>query len=73
MLYNVISKVSPKVFEILKREEGRQRSNIELIASENFCSPAVQEAMGSCFTNKYCEGYPDVEPLLWRLSVCRRT
>lgn len=63
MLYNAISKVSPKVFEILEKEEDRQRGNIELIASENFCSPAVQEAMGSCFTNKYCEGYPDVERL----------
>lgn len=61
MQYKAISKVSPRVYEILKKEESRQRGNIELIASENFCSAAVREAMGSCFTNKYCEGYPDIE------------
>lgn len=39
-------------------ELGRQRRNIELIASENFVSPAVMAAMGSVLTNKYAEGYP---------------
>lgn len=48
----------PKVFSAVKDEEQRQRKNIELIASENFTSPAVMEAQGSVLTNKYAEGYP---------------
>ncbi len=47
-----------EVFEAIKGEERRQRSHIELIASENFASPAVMEAQGSLLTNKYAEGYP---------------
>lgn len=47
-----------KVFDLIRREEERQRTGIELIASENFASKAVLEAMGSCLTNKYAEGYP---------------
>ena len=46
------------VFELIKKEENRQISGIELIASENFTSPAVMEATGSILTNKYAEGYP---------------
>jgi glycine hydroxymethyltransferase len=46
------------VFEIMTRETERQEHNIELIASENFTSKAVMEAMGSPLTNKYAEGYP---------------
>ena len=46
------------VFELIKQEENRQLSGIELIASENFTSPAVMEATGSVLTNKYAEGYP---------------
>ncbi len=46
------------VYEILKREEQRQKEGIELIASENYVSKAVLEAMGSILTNKYSEGYP---------------
>ena len=46
------------VFELIKKEESRQLSGIELIASENFTSPAVLEATGSILTNKYAEGYP---------------
>lgn len=46
------------VFDLIRREEERQRSGIELIASENFASKSVLEAMGSCLTNKYAEGYP---------------
>ena len=42
----------------MDRELGRQRQNIELIASENIVSPAVMAAMGSVLTNKYAEGYP---------------
>jgi len=47
-----------KIFELINREEERQSHGIELIASENFCSRAVINAMGSCLTNKYAEGYP---------------
>ena len=47
-----------KVFQAIQAELGRQRSNIELIASENFVSQAVMEAQGSVLTNKYAEGYP---------------
>jgi glycine hydroxymethyltransferase len=47
-----------KIFELIKREDKRQLEGIELIASENFVSDQVMEAMGSCLTNKYAEGYP---------------
>ena len=46
------------IFKAIKKEEKRQREHIELIASENFTSNAVREAMGSVLTNKYAEGYP---------------
>ncbi|HIB78101.1 MAG TPA: serine hydroxymethyltransferase, partial [Flavobacteriales bacterium] len=46
------------VFEIIGKELSRQREGIELIASENFTSLQVMEAMGTCLTNKYAEGYP---------------
>ena len=46
------------VFDIIKKEYNRQLSGIELIASENFVSEQVLEAMGSVMTNKYAEGYP---------------
>ena len=48
----------PAVYAAMQRELGRQRDHLELIASENFVSPAVMEAMGSHLTNKYAEGYP---------------
>ena len=48
----------PEVFAAINAEVERQRAHIELIASENFVSPAVLEAMGSPLTNKYAEGYP---------------
>ncbi|MCH5187419.1 MAG: serine hydroxymethyltransferase [Oscillospiraceae bacterium] len=48
----------PEVAQAMENELGRQRSKIELIASENFVSEAVMEAMGSPLTNKYAEGYP---------------
>ena len=50
--------VDPEVAEIIEHERQRQQQNIELIASENFTSPAVMEAQGSVLTNKYAEGYP---------------
>ncbi len=46
------------VFNLIKKEEERQLNGVELIASENFTSPAVMEATGSVLTNKYAEGYP---------------
>jgi len=46
------------LFELIRKEHLRQKHGIELIASENFVSPQVMEAMGSCLTNKYAEGYP---------------
>lgn len=48
----------PEVFESIKKESNRQKENLELIASENYTSQAVQEAQGSVLTNKYAEGYP---------------
>ena len=47
-----------QIFDIINREHQRQKKGIELIASENFVSDQVMEAMGSCLTNKYAEGYP---------------
>ena len=48
----------PQVADAINQELSRQRSSIELIASENFTSVAVMEAVGSVLTNKYAEGYP---------------
>ncbi len=53
-----VSSKDPEVGAAMAKELGRQQSNIELIASENFVSPAVMAAMGSVLTNKYAEGYP---------------
>ncbi len=53
-----VMKSDPELAAAIKSEIGRQRSKIELIASENFVSPAVMEAMGTPLTNKYAEGYP---------------
>jgi glycine hydroxymethyltransferase len=50
--------VDPEVAAVIEHERLRQQENIELIASENFTSPAVMEAQGSVLTNKYAEGYP---------------
>ncbi|MGC8554682.1 MAG: serine hydroxymethyltransferase [Candidatus Acidulodesulfobacterium sp.] len=47
-----------EVYEFIKKEVDRQRNSLELIASENFVSPAVMQAQGSVLTNKYAEGYP---------------
>ena len=58
MELNVIRNADPAVAEAIEAELQRQRTHIELIASENFVSPAVMAAMGSCLTNKYAEGYP---------------
>jgi glycine hydroxymethyltransferase len=53
-----LSEADPEVYAAIRNELGRQRDRIELIASENIASPAVLEATGSVFTNKYAEGYP---------------
>ena len=58
MNYEHIRHDDPEIYESMMRELQRQRDHIELIASENFVSEAVMEAMGSHLTNKYAEGYP---------------
>ena len=57
-LMNTLAGVDGEVFEAIGKELGRQRSKLELIASENIVSKAVMEAQGSVLTNKYAEGYP---------------
>lgn len=53
-----LAAVDPEVLDAIRRETGRQKHNLELIASENIVSEAVLEAQGSVLTNKYAEGYP---------------
>jgi len=53
-----LEKTDAAVFNVILREEARQREGLELIASENFVSPSVLAAAGSVLTNKYAEGYP---------------
>ena len=53
-----IALVDPETASAMEKELERQRTHLELIASENFVSPAVMAAMGSHLTNKYAEGYP---------------
>ena len=55
---NSLQKVDPEIAAAIALEKGRQQNKLELIASENFVSPAVMEAQGSVLTNKYAEGYP---------------
>lgn len=58
MSYETVKMSDPELYGAIKMEMERQRDHIELIASENFTSRAVMEAMGSHLTNKYAEGYP---------------
>lgn len=58
MDFEKVKASDPEVYSIIEEEHKRQENNIELIASENFTSQAVMEAMGSYLTNKYAEGYP---------------
>uniref|UniRef100_A0A672RUK6 Serine hydroxymethyltransferase, cytosolic n=1 Tax=Sinocyclocheilus grahami TaxID=75366 RepID=A0A672RUK6_SINGR len=58
MMLEPLSTNDPEVFNIIKKEKMRQTYGLELIASENFTSRAVLEALGSCMNNKYSEGYP---------------
>src|SRR3954469_19842025 len=53
-----LSQADPQIAELIRQEEHRQATTLELIASENHVSQAVMEAAGSCLTNKYAEGYP---------------
>ncbi|MBR4458400.1 MAG: serine hydroxymethyltransferase [Clostridia bacterium] len=82
MELELIRSTDPAVADAIAAELERQRTHIELIASENFVSPAVMAAMGTCLTNKYAEGYPahryyggcecvDVVENLARDRVCR--
>ena len=56
---SILKDVDPIVYELTQKELERQCDHLEMIASENFTYPAVMEAMGSVFTNKYAEGYPN--------------
>jgi glycine hydroxymethyltransferase len=58
MYLEELKKSDLEIYDALQQELGRQRNSIELIASENFTSPAVMEAVSSVLTNKYAEGYP---------------
>ena len=58
MDFSIIRQTDPAVADAIEQELARQQSHIELIASENFVSPAVMAAMGTPLTNKYAEGYP---------------
>jgi glycine hydroxymethyltransferase len=57
-MYDYVKNTDPDVYNTLTREYQRQKTKIELIASENFTSPSVMQAQGSVLTNKYAEGYP---------------
>ena len=56
--FSALAKADPEILAAIQRETQRQQDNIELIASENFVSPAILEAAGTVLTNKYAEGYP---------------
>ncbi|MES2106991.1 MAG: serine hydroxymethyltransferase [Pseudomonadota bacterium] len=55
---HTLANIDPELFAVIQKENHRQQEHIELIASENYTSPAVMEAQGSQLTNKYAEGYP---------------
>ena len=55
-LHEPMETLDPEIFELINKEKQRQICGLELIASENFTSRAVLEALGSCLTNKYSEG-----------------
>ena len=57
MLKSTLQQTDPEIYNIIQEEAERQEYGIELIASENYTSKAVMEAMGSVLTNKYSEGY----------------
>ncbi len=51
-----LEEMDPELYDLIQKEDYRQKSGLELIASENFASSAVRQALGSCLTNKYSEG-----------------
>ncbi|HZZ43382.1 MAG TPA: serine hydroxymethyltransferase [Tepidisphaeraceae bacterium] len=53
-----LQQADPAIYDLIQKEQHRQETTLELIASENHVSPAVMQAAGSCLTNKYAEGYP---------------
>src|SRR6476659_1705037 len=55
---DILQQADPEVFAAVQGERKRQQFGLEMIASENYTSPAVMAAQGSCLTNKYAEGYP---------------
>ena len=55
---HTLANIDPELWDAIQKENVRQQDHIELIASENYTSPAVMEAQGSQLTNKYAEGYP---------------
>ena len=55
---STVANFDPEIWAAVHAENRRQEAHIELIASENYCSPAVMEAQGTQLTNKYAEGYP---------------
>src|SRR5205814_5725757 len=57
-LMNVLKTADPEVWQAIQDERARQQQGLEMIASENYTSPAVMAAQGSVLTNKYAEGYP---------------
>ncbi|WP_161848957.1 serine hydroxymethyltransferase [Athalassotoga saccharophila] len=57
-MWEEVKSVDPEIYDVIHKELERQRNGLELIASENFVSKAVLQAMGSVLTNKYAEGYP---------------
>lgn len=59
MALDALKKSDPQIYKLIQAEEKRQKETINLIASENFVSESVLEALGSVFTNKYAEGYPN--------------
>ena len=61
----LLATADPELDRLIRLEDGRQRSGLELIASENFVSGPVREALGSCLTNKYSEGQGE-----WRVAPC---
>ena len=73
MNYDFIRESDPDIYYIMEDELERQRDHIELIASENFTSEAVMEAMGSHLTNKYAEGYPGAMAAARTSTISRRS
>ena len=55
---NLIEKADPEVWKAIQHERTRQQEGLEMIASENYTSPAIMAVQGSVLTNKYAEGYP---------------